>query len=199
MITYSQNNEEKILKNYFKEKLNGLVVEVGAASPEQISNSRFLIKNYNWDALLIEPNPVFYKQLKEFYKNEEKVICLECLVNDVPGVHKFYYLNDGYGSTMHELFRDKVGGNFIETFIEAKTLDSIISENLKNKKIDFLSIDAEGNDPNILKSINFNINDVELICLEATSSVEEYQSILGEKYKFYDSTAGNLFFNKIYE
>lgn len=198
MKRYSQNNEEEVLLEYFKGISNGVVVEVGAANPEYISNSRFLIENYNWYGLLIEPNPVFYNKLKQFYINNKNIVCLDCLVHDQPGFFDFHYLVDGYGSTMHEWFRDKVGGNFLKTTIEAKTLTSIV-ENIGYKKINFLSIDAEGNDPNVLKSIDLNKIDIDLICLEATSSVEDYQKILGKKYDFFKSTAGNLFFNKITE
>ena len=52
-------------------------------------------------------------------------------------------------------------------YIQARTLSSILKESkLKNKKIDFLNIDIEGNEINALKTLNFEIYRPKLICVE---------------------------------
>ena len=82
MKSYSQYGEENILKEYFKDLKNGTLLEVGAADPEELSNSRFLIENYNWKAILIEPNPVFFEKLQNFYANNFDVVCVNNLIHN---------------------------------------------------------------------------------------------------------------------
>ena len=48
MTYYAQYNEEEIFKNFFNNKQDGFVVEVGAADGITNSNSRFLIESLNW-------------------------------------------------------------------------------------------------------------------------------------------------------
>mgnify|MGYP002020372898 CR=1 FL=1 len=58
-------------------------------------------------------------------------------------------------------------GNIKEKIIESKTLNSLLdSTKYKNKKIDFLNIDVEGADLDVLHSLNFEIYRPELICIE---------------------------------
>lgn len=58
-------------------------------------------------------------------------------------------------------------GNIKEKIIESKTLNSLLDDTkYKNKKIDFLNIDVEGADLDVLNSLNFEIYRPELICIE---------------------------------
>jgi len=50
--------------------------------------------------------------------------------------------------------------------VKAFTLQEVIDQNLSSNDIDFLSIDIEGNDIQILKSLDFSIYKIKAICVE---------------------------------
>ena len=69
---------------------------------------------------------------------------------------------------------------FSSAYIKSISLNSILkSLNLKNEKIDFLNLDVEGNELNVLKSFNFKKYRPELICVEIhnqklTKKIKDY-------------------------
>ena len=54
-MDYSQGYEQDFLIEYFNNKKNGLLVDIGAADGINNSNTRYLIEN-GWEGLLVEPN-----------------------------------------------------------------------------------------------------------------------------------------------
>jgi FkbM family methyltransferase len=196
MKFYSQHGEERILEECFKGLKNGTLIEVGSADPEELSNSRFLIENYSWSGILIEPNPVFFDKIENFYKNTPNIICLNKLIHNTAGTFDFYYLKNGFGSTMHEWFKNKINEDFILTQQDAVTLESVIDLHIKNNSVDFLSIDVEGNDLNVIQSIGSKLSFIDLICVESSFSLIEYENLLKSTHDFYAKTGGNFFFKK---
>ena len=62
---YSQIGQDKFVNEFFKGKLNGVFVDIGAHDGESGSNSLFLEKHRNWSGICIEPGPAEYKKLEE--------------------------------------------------------------------------------------------------------------------------------------
>ena len=70
---------------------------------------------------------------------------------------------------------------FKTSSIQADTLNSVLEKSkLKNKKIDFLNLDIEGNEINALKSFNFKKYSPKLICVE----IHNYLPINSKKGRF---------------
>ena len=64
---------------------------------------------------------------------------------------------------------------FFKKYIKTGKLSDIIQKTkYKNKKIDFLNIDVEGVELNVLKSLNFKKYDPKLICIEIHNHEEMY-------------------------
>ena len=64
---------------------------------------------------------------------------------------------------------------FQEKIINANTLNSVLNDSpYKERKIDFLNIDAEGNEINVLKSLNFKKYKPNLICIEIHNQKKLY-------------------------
>ena len=77
---------------------------------------------------------------------------------------------------------------FKTSYVQADTLNSVLSKSkYKNKKIDFLNLDIEGNEINALKSLNFKKYSPKLICVEI------------HNYPLSSSKPGNLKSNPIYK
>lgn len=79
----SQFGEEGVLEKVFEVigAENKWCVEFGAISGKNDSTSWHFINNNGWSGVLIEANPVYYKQLEENYRNTDAVTCINAYVN----------------------------------------------------------------------------------------------------------------------
>lgn len=205
MKRYSQYGEETVLDKFFQHKTNGFVVDVGAADGTRYSNSRYLIETLDWSGILVEPHPVFYQKIETLYANNNKVRHKNAAVHDVCGHMPFYVygmngLEPAQVSTLSTTFKDKVitlYGNGYEAQpidVETITLQKLF-EAFEVAECDFLSVDCEGNDINVLKSNNWGIVRPSLICVEHSMPQQELDQFMSDKrYKLYTRTIGNSFY-----
>jgi len=160
---------------------NGYFVELGANDGISQSNSYYFEKYRGWKGVLVEPIPHNYlKCLKNRSKNTQ-VFCNACVSFDYK--EKFVeivYSNlmstslgletDISNSENHALigkqFLEKNEDNFNFGAI-AKQLNNILLKANAPKKIDFLSLDVEGSEIEVLKGINHNEYRFKFICIES--------------------------------
>jgi hypothetical protein len=151
--SYSQEGEDLILSRFF-DKSDGFFVDVGAHHPIRFSNT-FKFYELGWHGINIDCMP---GSMKLFKKVRPLDINLEIPVSDVDGVLKYYIFNETALNTLSEEEANKksqIAGYFIKEIVELQTqrLDSILDKNLpKNQRIDFMSLDVEGLDIQVLKS-----------------------------------------------
>ncbi len=180
-----------IKKDYFENINNGIMVELGAGAPEYYSISKYF-RNNGWKCICIEPNPKFVEQHK-IIGNE--IYQYACSDEDKNG--KFKIIN-----TIHYLKQnDKVNGlsysaidikyidllskeeikDIIEIDVEIRKLDTILDE-INIDKIDFLSIDTEGWELEVMNGFNTNKFKPKVILLENLlhlPTYEEYMKSIG--------------------
>src|SRR6187402_3662287 len=87
-MSFSQNNEEFFILQYFGDKV-GKLMDVGAFHPTKFSNTRALIER-NWTAVLVEPAPTLFKAFDEEYKGNDKITLLNLAIGDTTDHVKFY-------------------------------------------------------------------------------------------------------------
>ena len=200
---YSQHHEEKILEKYFSDKRDGFVVDIGAADGIRFSNSYWLLMR-KWSGLLIEPNIKNFKKLQRTHKHTDNVIILNKAAGSTTIKNSTIYcdLNDTHQqlSTLSvdqvENCKDYYKCDFYEQKVDIiKT--SKLFEKYNINKIDFLSIDTEMWDYEVLKGINYDKVDISLICIEHNNDDIEMLMVKND-YQLYDSTVGNIFYEKIY-
>lgn len=190
---YSQYSEEVFLLEYFQNRV-GLVVEIGAADGLNNSNSRRLIEN-GWSALLVEPNINNFNKIKSLYDLNENIIIENCGCSNESGLLEFYIdLNDEYQqlSTFNTQQVDKCKSMYNCEFIK-KNVDVFKTSDIFDKHninvIDFLSIDTESYDKNVIEGIDFDKFSIEIICVEDDEAV----SLLKERgYDIIHKTVGNI-------
>jgi len=205
MNKYSQYNEESFLSSFFGEKKDGIVVEIGAAYVDTNSNSKFLIEK-GWRALLVEPNKIFFKKLKDYYINNQSVylenVC--AYSKDVDSI-KFYEYELGDDdarqvSTMDDCFRERVkrlyGDHYVEITTKAVKTSKLIEKYFKH--VDFLSIDTEGSDMNVILGIDFESVYIGLLCHESQNPEQIFDGDLNvnDQIQRYLKNKG---FQKVYE
>lgn len=114
---------------------------------------------------------------------------VEAAVSDKAGTLK-YYTNGTYSlvNSVNPSYKDKKG--YIEKTVESRTLTQIIeSSPYKGKRIDFLSVDAEEHDLEVLHSLDFEIYSPRLVAVEChektfdeVKNTELYQFVVDQGY-----------------
>lgn len=200
---YSQYGEERVLNTFFGEDFtNGFLVDVGAMDGVTYSNSRYLINHKAWRGVLVEPHPEYFEQLQKLYENSCNIKLINCGCYNREGESDFYlYANgiDGSVSTMSPKFKKHVENKHGDRYrkqikIKLQTLDNILKD---YPKVDFLSIDVEGVDMEVLMSNNWNKNKPRLICVEHSMDIQTLINFMHTiNYSQYAQTAGNTFFTR---
>lgn len=142
---HSQLNQDifALLINSFKKNL--YFVEVGANDGYNLSNTLYLEEKFQWDGLLIEPNPRYFEKLKS-----RKAKFAPYAVSNIDGIIEFC----DYGLYGKELkhFNSKINSEKIIN-VSSKNLYDIFKEKAVPKKIDFISVDTEGGDLCVVEQI----------------------------------------------
>ena len=163
--SYSMLGEDLVVNNFFKNKTNGTYVDVGCYHPIDGNNTHLLFRN-GWNGINIDLNKISIDLFNIARKNDEN---FRVAVSNKSKKIKFYYRKK---INMLNTINKKFANNSFKKgyridYIQARTLSSILKESkLRNKKIDFLNIDIEGNEINALKTLDFKIYRPKLICVE---------------------------------
>ena len=172
---YSQNNEEKILLDYFWRDLpNGMhLLDVGANDGKTFSNSLALIQ-LGWNATLLEPSPKAYQKLIELHGDNPKVKCLNYGISTESGESDFFESGGHNGSNDISLY-SSIDQNEIKRWGDAvpfdkikaqfKTYDEFLTD-VNHQTFDFVTIDIEGYDWHLLKQMDLNALGVRLLIVE---------------------------------
>ena len=183
---YARNNIDKILENLLPHK-DGFYVELGAHDGALASNSYYFELKKNWKGILIEPSPNLYlKCLKRRGKNND---CYPYAC--VPFEYKEKYVDMLYSdsTTISDSLDLDIDNREIhiasvpdgeKNFMfgaKAKTLHSLLVKSNAPQLIDFLSLDVEGAELDILKGINFEIYNFKYLVIECRD-IERLQQYL---------------------
>lgn len=170
--SYSQEGEDMILKYIFGDKPIGYYVDVGAHHPKRFSNTYYFYKK-GWNGINIDAMPGSMRSFKRFRPRD---INIEKPISNTNQVLRYYAFNEpalnGFSKKLSEE-RDGIN-NYRILFtkdIQTYTLDDILDKYLPKKQIiDFLSIDVEGLDFDVLKSMNLKKYKPRVILIEILGS-----------------------------
>lgn len=132
-------------------KLKPLIVDIGAHHPKEISNSWPFINELNWRAILVEPNPDSFKQINEYYKDNNRVKVVEVALYKEEGYAKLKLTDgcSGYGSLINNKHAASQQQKVYEIEVETITPKQLI-DRYKIKDVGLLTVDVEGLDTIIL-------------------------------------------------
>jgi FkbM family methyltransferase len=154
----SQFGEELIIRSAFSKNYKGYAVDVGASDGWLCSNTLALEEN-GWDVLCIEPNPRF-----ECEKNRKRVLNVavgrenlddqDFSVVTIPDGDGYTNGNWSACSALHPdqeamAAHSKLISNVEKIKVNVRTLDWCLEE-ANFPKLDFVSIDTEGGDMDVL-------------------------------------------------
>lgn len=164
---FSLNQLDRKLEKYVDYD-NGYFVELGANDGVTQSNSLYFEKYRNWRGLLVEPAPQNFLKCWKNRSSRDSIYCAACVSFD----YDQEFVRIAYSNLMStpvSLESDiqdprahaKLGGQFLgngETVFEfgavARTLNSLLLDAHAPKLIDFLSLDVEGAELEVLKGVD---------------------------------------------
>ncbi|OFZ51987.1 MAG: hypothetical protein A2381_00935 [Bdellovibrionales bacterium RIFOXYB1_FULL_37_110] len=204
--SYAQEGEDLVLAYHLHNKKTGFYIDVGAHHPMHLSNSYYFYQQ-GWRGINIEPMP---GSLKLFNQYRPRDINLELPIAKEAKFLTYHIFNEtAYNSFDKELAQSRCAINkckMIKT-IEMKTftLAEILKSHLPPKQmIDFLTIDAEGLDLEVLESNDWEVYRPTMVLVEILNNQLEnikdnglYQFLTNKNYKLFAKTINTYFFETL--
>lgn len=167
--SFSQCGEDLLVDYVFQ--LRGInrpsYLDIGAHHPYWISNTAYFYEK-GCRGINIEANP---QLISPFHRNRPEDINLNIGIGDEEGQLDFYVMEDPSLSTFSQQERDhmvSLGKQQKTTIpVRTRTISAVLSESFSGLFPDFLTLDAEGMDLSILRSIDFDRHWPKIICVEA--------------------------------
>lgn len=204
--TWAQEGEDLILGKLFGDQKMGFYVDVGAHHPQRFSNTCLFYKR-GWRGINIDASP---GSMTAFRKLRKRDINLEVPIGSESKVRPYYVFNEpALNSFDNVLSKDRNsaanGYRIIKTLqLRTRTLADVLDEYLPpHQQIDFLSIDVEGLDVEVLKSNDWTKYRPKVVLVEilegALAALEssEVASFLAERnYVPYAKAANTVIFRQ---
>lgn len=203
---YSQCGQDQyIYESFFKEKPKGIFIDIGAHDGITFSNTKFF-EELGWEGICIEPIPEVFEELK---KNRSS-ICVKGCISDKAGTGRFlrikgypemlsglldYYDPTHLGRALTEIYSAPTNSCDVIA-VECFLLNDILEKN-GYFHVDYLSLDTEGGEFEILQSIDFEKFDIEIIEVENNFNESKIRYFLASKgYEFMGQAGWDDVFRK---
>ena len=166
---FSQNDEEKYIVNFFKDRIsNGSFLDIGAYNGKAFSNTHRLALN-GWSGVCFEPSQSVFPALEKLYSDREDIICDDRAIGLENKEAVFYDSNGDAISSFNTKHVNKWKKNwnskFKETTVQVITFANLFEE--YGRDFDFINIDVEATNYQLFQAINFkNLPKCKLFCIE---------------------------------
>ena len=209
MSYHSEMGQDKRLNDELFHDRRGLTfVDVGAFDGVEFSNTLAFEKDYGWKGVCVEPHPERFQQLAA---NRPKSICVNAAAGSKSGTQRFLKISceqfsqfDMLSCTVdaaharrkiaHDNWRKQYGGDITEIEVPVLPLWQILLEH-RIFTVDYLTIDVEGSEFEVLKGIEWQALHVNVIEFEVayrdtgadlreTAEIYEYLESKGFRHGF---------------
>lgn len=203
-IYFSSFGEDIVLKNIFHRKQGGLYVDVGCWHPKWGSNS-YLLHHKGWEGINIDMDAFKIEMFNISRKNATNVCT--AISDEVKNITYFSSKDHSAMNTIDPEFAkaatdSKQGLDYELKKTTSRTLDSIIAATQHaSTEIDLLSIDVEGHELPVLRSLDFELYKPKVLVvelheetIEAILEHELYKYITSKKYSLFSWVLPSLIF-----
>lgn len=194
-MRYGENQRAQLLQDlaylkFFKPSgPDGFFVEVGAGDGVHVSNTYFFEKEFGWHGLLVEPNPAFHASIRK-----HRTAHLETRAAFSSAADAAPFL--AHGELSHLGGSNRPDGHVHagqEIDVSTATLTRIFDDNDAPETINYMSIDTEGSELEILMGLDFDRYKIDFLTIEHNfvdekrKRIREYMTSAG--YAFSSSAA----------
>lgn len=184
MKFFSKNGEDYLLWTFFNRKKSGFFIDIGAFDGRYMSNT-YVFERSGWQGICIEPHPDVFPLC---VKNRPGSRCIKaaCTHSSSNRTIRFFAEKTGLLSTTvnsadihHDIRRRYERKNlpfsgFKITQVPAFTVSQIMQAYAPGiSRIDFISIDTEGNEEQVVEGIDFSDISARIIVVEANNRIAE--------------------------
>jgi FkbM family methyltransferase len=169
------------------EKRDGYFVEFGSTDGITNSNTWLLEKKFGWRGILAEPNPVWHAELSS---NRTAAIEHRC-VSSKSGEQVAFLTTNGVDPELSGIASFAAGDHFASIrrtgdpiIVETISLNDMLDDHDAPGEIDYISIDTEGNEFDILSGFDFDRRGFKLISVEQNPATEKEIAALLEKHGY---------------
>jgi len=190
---YSQCGQDSFVYNtFFKNKTDGVFVDIGAHNGINLSNTYFFEKQCGWSGMCIEPMPEVFAQLQ---KNRD-CICIEGCIYEKADHVRFLKINSSDpvltmfsgiienfdARHLQNIAKWTSGGKgtYEEIVVNCYKVQDLLAQ-YGMHHIDYLSLDTEGGELEILKSIDFDVVTIDVIDVENNFHESKFEDFLQTK------------------
>ncbi len=188
MKYYGQNETDKIIAEFINIERPGNCVEVGVADGSHGSNTK-IFEDKHWDVLCIDPVPEHVEKARSIRKNVVQCACGDKnyttnnffvfdigknnILSSLSGLQPDPELLVSHGHLINKCYKIKT---------EVKTLETILQEQRWHRQIDFISIDTEGTELDVLKGVDFSKRFISMLIIENNHNYPEIENYLQTYY-----------------
>ena len=205
-ISYAQEGEDLVLSRLAEGRKAGFYIDVGAHDPLRFSNT-FLFYKRGWRGLNIEPSTT---AIDRFQRKRARDINVNLGVGETSGALTYYIFNDPalntFDKTLMQEREAHTSYRVIQTTkVGVERLERILDQHLPDgQEIDFMSIDVEGFDLQVLRSNDWIRFRPEFVLVEALDfSMDDankhpvHEFMIGVGYKLVAKTMNTLFYQEL--
>jgi FkbM family methyltransferase len=157
-----------------------------------------------WEGIAIEPSPTQFNKLKKNRKCKliNKAISAVAeeveFIDIVEGFTQMSGINNTEYNRNFERTKKNKKTKFNKEILKTSTFDEIVSENFT---IDYLSIDIEGSEFELIKTVNFKKYDIKVISVENNFPKEQgfKEFFMNKNFSYFDRIGWDeIFYNNKY-
>ncbi len=167
LMSHSQFHQDLFVLSVLDFKRDGYFVEFGATDGVVLSNTLLLERNFGWTGVLSEPAQVWQTDLK---KNRNARIDFRCVWSSSGDQLVFSETSSSEYSTISsfsELDLNRIFRNKKRSYVvQSVSLSELLAAHKSPIVIDYLSIDTEGSEYEILKNFDFSSHHFRVITCE---------------------------------
>lgn len=163
---YSQDNQDYIIyENFFKNKRNGFFCDIGGNHPLKINNTLYF-EELGWNGVAFEPLP----HMSKLWAEHRKAKLFPFALSDSEGKVTFTVVKDVTGwEDMLSFVKETRDVNYDYETEEIQVQTKIFKKIMKEENIthiDYLSLDVEGHELNVLNGIDFDAVRINVLTIE---------------------------------